>query len=146
MQESPQAELQKVVYDALVGTPAVMALVNGVWDQVPPKPFDPFKGPHNGYVAFGPLNAINDDAECIVSTESFLQIDCWSRQVGQVHCKRITDAVCAALHNRDMAYLEATSANGFVLMQVDARQVLRDPDGATTHGVITLRCLVEETV
>lgn len=144
MQESPQAELQKLVYDALTGTPAVMALVNGVWDSIPPKPFDPFAGSHNGYISFGPTNSLNDDADCIISTETFLQIDCWSRQVGQVHCKRITDVVCATLNGRDVEDL-STTVNGFVLMQVDARQVLRDPDGATTHGVISLRCIVEET-
>lgn len=135
---NPQAELQKLVYDLLVGTPAVLAQADDVYDMVPP---DPFSGVNQGYISFGATDVVVDDAECIVGGEYTLQIDCWSRQHTSVHCKRMVDAVYRTLHHPASASL---SANALVDMEVTLRQVMRDPDGLTTHGLLQVTATIEE--
>lgn len=133
---SAQAELQKLIHDQLENTPAVMALISGVFDDVPSWAWDS----KDGYVSFGPVDGVEDDADCIIGSEHTIQLDCWSRKKGSVHCKNIVDAVKRALHEQD---LELT-VNALVSLRVIFWQVFRDPDGLTTHGPIQLRAIVEE--
>jgi uncharacterized protein DUF3168 len=135
-----QAELQKLLYDTLTGDANVMALVDGVYDRIPPNPFKE-KGGQNAYISFGAADVVNEDAECLIESLHTVQIDCWSRQVGSVHCKRIVDAVYAVLHENSSLEL---SANALVGTQIILRQVFGDPDGLTTHGVIQLQAQIEE--
>ena len=72
--------------------------------------------------------------------EHTFQIDCWSRQVGAVHAKRMVDAVKAALHDRGLSL----TASALVEMRVIMRRVLRDSDGITHHGVVTVQAIIEE--
>jgi Protein of unknown function (DUF3168) len=138
----PQIELQKLLYDTLRLDAGVMALADGVYDAVPPKPFKEVKlGGHNGYISFGSADVINEDAECLVESTHTVQIDCWSRQVGSVHCKRMVDAVYALLHDNSSLEL---STNALLQIEVVLRQVMRDPDGLTTHGVIQVQAMIEE--
>jgi len=135
---SPQAELQKLIYDTLKADAAVTSLTDGVYDSVPPQPWN--DKAHNGYITFGPADVINEDAECIISGLHTIQIDCWSRQIGSVHCKRMVDAVYAALHAQPLVM----SQNGLGGIAVILRQVFRDPDGLTTHGVVQVQADVQE--
>lgn len=135
---SVQAELQKLILDTLKAEAAVMALVNGVYDRVPDSPWGPAS--KNGYITFGPHDVVEDDADCITGGEHTLQIDCWSRQVGLVHAKRITDAVKAALHDQGLSL----SKNALVQMRVTMRRALPDPDGLTSHGIVMVTAMIEE--
>jgi Protein of unknown function (DUF3168) len=134
----PQAALQKLVFDLLTASTNVTALADGIYDLPPPNPFN---GPHQAYVSFGPVDVIVDDAECIVAGIHTLQLDCWSRQHTSVHCKRLTDAVYAALHE---VTASLPDPNALVEMRVTLRQIMRDPDGLTTHGVLQLEADIEE--
>ena len=134
---SPQVELQDLIHDALESDAAVMALVDGVWDKVPANQWG---GPRNAYISFGPSDVIADDAECIVGGTHTFQVDCWSRAVGSVACKRIVDAVKNALHEKDLELAD----NALVEISVGFRQVFRDPDGLTTHGVVAVTAMIEE--
>jgi hypothetical protein len=135
-----QIELQKLLYDTLSGDTAVMTLADKVYDAVPPEPFNPF-GPKKAYITFGASDVFNEDAECLILSTHTVQIDCWSRQVGSLHCKRMVDAVYAVLHGNSSLDL---SSNALVEMQVVLRQVFRDPDGLTTHGVLQVQAEIEE--
>lgn len=135
---SASADLQKLIYDTLKANTAVMVLVNGVYDSVPSSPW----GAKEGYISFGPVDVVEDDAECIIGGIHSVQIDCWSRKVGAVHCKQIVDAVKAALHEKDLQLL----SYGLVQMRVTMRRVFRDPDGLTYHGVVTVEADIEEQV
>jgi len=135
-------ELQKLLFDTLKGDTAVMALAEDVYDAVPPDPFDPW-GAKKAYISFGPEDAYNEDAECQTNSVHTVQIDCWSRQVGSVHCKRMVDAVYAVLHDNSSL---ALSQNALQQIQVVLRQVLRDPDGLTTHGVLQVQAMIQERV
>lgn len=135
-------DLQKLLFETLTADGNVMALADAVYDAVPPEPFDPW-GPNKGYITLGAHDSFNEDAECITQSTHTVQIDCWSRQVGSVHCKRMADAVYALLH--DNSSLELTD-NNLIQMVVVLRQVFRDPDGLTTHGVIQVSAMIEERV
>lgn len=135
---SAQAELQKLILDTLEANTAVMELSNGVYDRVPSSPWGPDS--INGYVSFGPADVVEDDADCIRGGEHTVQIDCWSRQVGMVHAKRMVDAVKAALHERELSMAQ----NALVEMRVTMRRVFPDPDGLTSHGIVIVSAAIEE--
>lgn len=129
-------DLQKLIRGTIKANAAVMALVNDVYDSIPSSPW----GSKEAYVSFGPVDVITDDAECISGGTHTVQLDCWSRKIGSVHCKQIVDAVKVALHERDLQL----ASYGLVQMRVTMRRVFRDPDGLTTHGVVTVEADIEE--
>lgn len=133
---SAQTALQKLLYDTLRADAAVMAQIDGVYDDVPPSAF----GLNKAYLSFGASDVVDTGSECIESGEYTLQIDCWSRQVGSVHCKSITDAVKKALHDRDLEMQDHALAGISVVLV----RVFRDPDGLTTHGVVQVTATIEE--
>jgi hypothetical protein len=82
---SVQAEVQKLIYDTLKADAAVMALVDGVYDEAPSNPF----GAKQAYIGIGSSDVVTDDADCILGAEVTFQLDAWSRTVGKVGCRKI---------------------------------------------------------
>lgn len=126
---SPSEDLQTAVYQALVADADLASLVQGrIYDGVPPDARFP-------YLSFGPEDSSRDDFEGIEAKRYALQVDVWSRDQGRLRpCKKICDAVDAALHNADLDL----TGNAAVLVQIDGMRVFRDPDGVTSHGVVTV--------
>ena len=54
--------------------------------------------------------------------------------------KSLADAVKKALHR----YNGALTENALVEMTVISMRFFRDPDGVTSHGVVTVQAIVEE--
>lgn len=135
---SSAAEFQKLIFDTLKANAAVMALANSVYDSIPTSPF----GAKTAYISFGPVDTNEDDADCITGVETTLQIDVWSRAPGFVECKRLTDLVKKALHRKSLELSE----NALVDVWVPLVRVFRDPDGITSHGVVQVTAMIEETV
>lgn len=133
---SASYDLQKLIYDTLRNDAGVMAQVSGVYDSVPDNPW----GAKQAYISFGPVDVVEDDAECIYGATHAFQIDCWSRKKGSVHCKQIVDAVKKALHDKSADLGDY----GLAQMRVTMRRVFADPDGVTTHGVVTVEADIEE--
>jgi hypothetical protein len=131
---SPSEELQAAIYEALTADADMMALISGVYDRVPSSPF----GEAEGYISFGPEFTIYEDVECIDLQEVNIQLDAWSRKVGRVHCKRIV-----AEARRVLLALPELTDNALVLAETPLTRILTDPDGLTTHGIISLRYEVE---
>ncbi|MBB3743732.1 hypothetical protein FHX10_003231 [Rhizobium sp. BK591] len=131
-----QAELQKLLYDTLRATTAIMALVGGVYDRVPT---DPYKD-KAAYISFGPSDVVDDSADCSVSGTHSFQLDVWSKAVGQVEAKNIVDLIYRTLHEADLAL----TANALAEIRVDFRRVFTDSDGLTTHGVVSVTASIEE--
>lgn len=129
-------EVQKLIYDRLVAHSGVHAFAaDRIYDVPPPEPVFP-------YVSFGPSDSVEDDAECITGLIITQQIDCWSRyQGGFKEVKALTDAVKKALHR----YAGALTTNALVEMTVESMRHFRDPDGITSHGVVTVQVIVEES-
>ncbi|UYE95873.1 hypothetical protein KNLIENLN_00061 [Sinorhizobium phage NV1.1.1] len=133
---SASAELQKLLFTTLTGTAGIMALAGGVYDRVPA---DPYKT-KTAYVSFGPSDVVDDSADCITSGEHTFQLDVWSKAVGQVEAKRLVDLIYNALHEQELQLTE----NALAEIRVDFRRVFVDPDGLTTHGVVTVTASIEE--
>ncbi len=131
-----QAELQKLLYDTLRATTAIMALVGGVYDRVPA---DPYAG-KNAYISFGPADVVDDSADCSVSGTHSFQLDVWSKAVGQVEAKNIVDLIYRTLHEAELVL----SVNALAEIRVDFRRVFTDSDGLTTHGVVSVTASIEE--
>jgi len=134
---SSAADFQRLIYETLKGNAAISAVSNGVFDEVPKNPF----GAKTAYISFGPVDTNEDDAGCIMSVETTLQIDVWSRAPGFVECKRIADLVKKSLHRKPLALTENALVDGWVPLV----RVFRDPDGVTSHGVVQVTALIEET-
>lgn len=127
--------LQTAIYARLVANAGVTAIVAGrVYDLTPQNAAFP-------HISFGPTDSVIDDEECINGRIETVQLDCWSRaQDGFRECKALVDAVKAALHD----YSANLTVGALASMRVTLVQVMRDPDGLTSHGVIQVECLVEE--
>ncbi len=132
---SPALEIQGLLVSTLKANAAVMALVTDVHDTVPTNPW----GTKLAYISLGPSDIVTDDVDCIDGEEHSVQLDVWSRKVGQVECKKICDAVKRALHEQE---LELTD-NALIEIRVPNYLVMRDPDGLTIHGVVRVSLMVE---
>ena len=131
---SPSEELQKALYSRLTTDAVLMGMVEGVFDQAAEQQAHPF-------VEFGPSDATEDDADCIIGAEYASQINVWSRYNGQLEAKRIADRVKKVLHRIELPLTD----HAMVAIWVQQIRILQDPDGETTHGVVDVRALVEET-
>jgi hypothetical protein len=132
----PQAELQKLLYDTLRGSAAIMAIAGGAYDRVPT---DPYKA-KTAYISFGPSDVSEDGADCIDSGLHTFQIDVWSKAVGQVEAKQLVDLIYKALHLQDLKMTD----NALAEIRVDFRRVFMDSDGLTSHGVVSVSASIEE--
>jgi len=136
MAESPQTDLQKLIYDTLRLNADVIALSGGVYDRVPT---DPFKG-KTAYISFGPSDTVEDGADCVTSGIHTFQIDIWSKAVGQVEAKRLVHLVTKALHLQELSLID----NALAEIRVEFSRVFTDADGLTTHGVVNATASIEE--
>lgn len=136
---SATLDLQDLILTALKADQPLMALINGVWDQ---PPTTAFATPKQAYISFGPHDYVEDDDGCIVSGEHTLQLDVWSRLVGFPACKQIGDRVKKVLHEASLAI---QTENALVEIRVPSIRYIRDPDGLTSHGIVTVTALIEET-
>jgi hypothetical protein len=128
-----ELEIQGAIVARLKADPAVTALINGrVYDQPPKDAVFP-------YVTIGPVDSVDDSADCITGLLVAQQIDCWSRAVGFPEVKRLADAVRASLHDADVSL----TVNALVLIRCRQTQTLRDPDGLTSHAVLAIEALIE---
>ncbi|OYR18946.1 hypothetical protein CEV31_2286 [Brucella thiophenivorans] len=82
---------------------------------------------------------VDDSADCVDGETHTIQLDVWSRAVGQVECKNIVDGIRKAL-NRSQPELAESAV---VAVNIPICQIVRDPDGLTTHGIIQVEIMVE---
>lgn len=135
---SASLDLQDLILNTLKADVTLMALVNGVWDSVPTTAF---AEPKEAYVSFGQHDYAEDDADCIVGSEHTFQLDVWSRLVGFPACKRICDRIKKILHEADLVM---PTENALASIRVPAVRFVRDRDGLTSHGIVTVTALIEE--
>lgn len=130
---STSAALQKAIHDVLKASSAIPAVEGRIFDDVPKDAAFP-------YVSFGPSDVVEDGSDCIASGEHTLQIDVWSRTVGKVEARRIVDGIKTALHERELTLEDGA----LVDIRVGFRQVVEDPDGLTSHGIVRVTAIIEE--
>lgn len=91
------------------------------------------------YLEIGEFQTLDDGAQCIDAVEVFATLHVWSRAVGQVEVKTLASAVRGALHE---AELDLGAAWQFLEIAHQDTRYLKDPDGLTSHAVLTFRALV----
>lgn len=129
----PLFELQRALYALLTSDAAVTALVGGrVFDRVPKDAAQP-------YISFGPVTADDDGADCIDGLSVAVQIDVWSQAVGYGEAKEIAGAVRKAIGAADLAL----DTNALADITHRSTRILRDPDGLTSHAVLTFEASIE---
>lgn len=130
----PTLEIQRTFVAALKAEPSLAAIVGTkVYDRVPDNEPMP-------YVKIGEIQVLDDGYDCGDGTEVFVDVHAWSDTYGSVECKQMTAAVRGALHDVDL------SAVGYNLyVRHTQTRVLADPDGESTHGVVTFRVLADAT-
>ncbi len=131
--KSPQRELHELIYVILTTEASVVDLCPRVFDHVPGEAEFP-------YIKISVTDSSRRDASCILAAEHSAQVDVWSRAVGSGETYDIAAAVKRALHEANATLTE----NALAEMAVEAVRVAPDPDGQTTHGIITVRARIEE--
>lgn len=133
MSDPAEVAVQKALFDLWVADAGVHALVaDRIHDRPPPEPTFP-------YVSFGPVQTL-DREECAASVEVALQIDVWSRAVGSVEAKRIAAVLRDAVRTANAAGSLTLPGWHLPIIRFRDTRVMRDPDGLTTHAVVTLEC------
>lgn len=121
------------------GSP-VAALVGGrIHDRVPVDPAGRVKAEFP-YITIRDAETADAGADCVDGEDITVTLHIWSRAVGSVEAKRIGGALKAAL---DRAELDLGAEVALVELQWRGAQYFTDPDGLTTHGVVTLLALTE---
>lgn len=140
MSEDTSYELQRAIVAALKNDAIVTTLIEGrVFDNVPRSPDTGATTAGFPFVSFGGEQGVPENIDCIDAEEIIIQIDAWSRDPGYMEVKRIAKAVKNVLHEAELPIAD----NGLVYFVFDGRRVLRDPDGLTSHAVLTFRAGVE---
>lgn len=131
---SPSLELQGAIVARLKAWAGLSAAVNGrVYDAVP-------SGAAFPYITVGAGDETSDDADCIDGFEISLDIDIWSRANGYPEAKRISDEVRKAIKSADLIL----PTNALVDFRHRQTRFLRDPDGLTSHAVMTFEGFAEQ--
>ena len=135
---SPELELTGEIVALLKADAAVSALIGGrVYDDAAPNATFP-------YVTIGPVDLVQDDADCLVSGEVTMQLDVWARATATASARaqalRITDAIRAAVREAEIEM----DSNALVHLEHRNTRTFRDPDGLTIHSAIELLAIVEQ--
>ncbi|MGW7598116.1 DUF3168 domain-containing protein [Streptomyces antimycoticus] len=120
--------LQKAVYAALTADTALMALVSGVYDEVP-------EGSAYPYVSIGSITELVDDAHNQRGLSTNVVLHVWSTQLGFREAAEVFAAVDAVLDRRPLTvegYRDVSVAH-------QQHQELRDPDPEIRHINVTYR-------
>lgn len=114
----------------------VAAVADRVLDHVP-------SGVAFPYIELGEFQTVDDGAQCHDGVEVFITLHVWSRpgttRPGQVEAKTIAGAVRGSLHE---AELDLGTDWQFLEIAHQDTRYLKDPDGLTSHAVLTFRALV----
>lgn len=131
----PGVALQKAIFDALKADDDVKGIVaERIYDRVPRNKDGDANAPFP-MLTFGDTQTLPELAECTDAAETFFSVHSWSRAVGSLEAKRLNGAVIKALHDAALPGVQS------ILMQ-DSR-VIPDPDGLTSHGIVTFQILTD---
>ena len=133
-------ELQGAVIAAIKASDGVANIVgNRVFDHVPRSQTGDVSATFP-FVGWATDDAVTEDADCIDGLAVSFDIDCWSREPGFPEVRRLTAAVRAALHKAELGLTD----NAIVLIRHDQTRTFRDPDGLTSHAVLTFEAVLEQ--
>lgn len=91
------------------------------------------------YISIGDVQVVAELGEETDAADSAITIHAWSRVKGFVEVKQIGASVIAALHDQSLN-IDSGAVQSMLLESV---RYLRDPDGLTSHGVLTFNILTD---
>lgn len=104
---------------------ALPALAGRVHDRAPPEVAFPF-------VQFGASQSVPEAEGCLDLATCHLTLHVWSRAVGAVEARGFAAAIAAALTDWTPELTGVACDD----LRVTSIQIMADPDGLTTHGVV----------
>lgn len=135
---SPEIALQKAVRARLTGTDAVTSLVPAasILDtNARPAP-DPS-------IIIGEAQAVDEgDSISRNLTRVYLDLHVWKKETSTAGVKAISGAIRSAMNSGGR--LPQLDEFHFVDTYVQSSRFMRDPDGETSHGVVTISAKVQE--
>lgn len=128
-----ETAIQTVIYQTLTAHAPLMAMVEGVYDDV--GEFQDYP-----YVTIGESIHAENDTVAVFGDDSSITIHTWSRFSGRKETKEIQGAIYDALHRAKPSY------TGYNVMGIDwvSSQSFIDSDGETRHGVSIFRILIDK--
>ncbi len=129
--------LRTALYGAIAADAGVKALIGDparIYDDVAADATFPFVTLGDGDAR---IWATKDSA----GAEHAVTLHAWSRYEGHKECQQIIEALQDALHDASLILTGHTLVN----LRFVSSGIIRDPDGATTHGVIRFRAVTEPT-
>lgn len=127
-------QLQTAIYQKLTGAPALMALVSGVFDEVPEDAAYP-------YVSIGSILETPDDAHDGQGLNSFVTLHVWSKALGFAEAYDVFAALDSAL---DRVPLAVAGFKDVSIVHV-SHQSLKDPDPDLRHINAQYRVLMNRS-
>ena len=134
---SPESALQTAVRARLISAPAVISLVPAA--SILDRNERPAPSPS---IVLGEAMA-RDEGDTIARSRVtvFADLHIWKREASLEGIKAISGAVRASLRDRNSYALVCFR---IVDWRIASTRFLRDPDGQTSHGVMTIEAIVEE--
>lgn len=140
MLTDPRLALQKAIVGALMADTDVKAVVSDrIYDRIPRNQATGAITAEFPFIGIGDTQLLPELAECTDAAETSITIHCYSRAVGFPEAIRIAAAATAALHDAPLA-LDGGSLQSLLL---ESSRILRDPDGLTSHAVLTFNALTD---
>ena len=117
-------EVYEAIYERLTNDATLMALITGIYDDVPDASSFP-------YIQLGEPIELPFDAFANQGKQVTVPIHVWSRYNGNKECSDIQSRIATLLDRY------ALSVDGMVLTRCvfESGRVMRDPDGMTRHGL-----------
>lgn len=125
-------ELQKAIYSRLTNDAALMAKITGVFDDA--------NGQAVPFVTIGEASAVDWSTKTEPGQDFIITLHTWSEYPGMKEVQEIHDLILQAITRAPL------TLDGFYchFNRLVNEQTLRDPDGVTRHGVLSLRFNTEE--
>lgn len=136
---SPIFEFHKAIRSALTTSVAVTSMIAArIYKPAPQNVIFP-------YVLIGDADASDAGYECGEdAAELALDLHVYSRAGGDEEAKRIVAAIHTVFHMPD-SFPSMAVGWEFMSLSVSAIRCFQDPDGRTTHGVVTVEALIHPT-
>ena len=122
--------LQKTVFDALDGDSTLQSKVTDIYDFVPQSTAYP-------YVTIGDDTTTDNATKNLDGNEHTIMVHTWSRYRGRKEVKDIMAIVYDVLHESSL-----TISGAMNNMRFEFSDIIKEPDGLTTHGVQRFKTFV----
>lgn len=123
MERSP--EVQTALYNRLIGDAPLMAVITGVYDDVPQE------GATCPYVVIGDSTVNEADTQTYTAMDNTINIHTWSLYSGRLQTKQIMQLIYECLHRKPLVLTDGTNWE----LIFDFSDDFMDDDGETRHGV-----------